>query len=47
MDERNFNYMVFGLAVAWAILFVYVIALLQRGRRLRREIETLRAMTKR
>lgn len=44
MDARNFTYMFYGFAAAWAILCAYVVSLAARERRIRRELERLRAM---
>ena len=42
----NFTFLVYGLTVAWLILFAYVVALAARERRMEREIESLRQMLK-
>jgi len=42
METSNFMYLVYGLSVAWLILFAYVALLAGRDRRLRREIEGLK-----
>ncbi len=44
MDERNFTYMFYGFAAAWGILAIYVLTLVSREGRLRREIEGLKRM---
>jgi CcmD family protein len=44
MDARNFTYMFYGFAAAWAILALYVLTLVARERRLRKELDTLRRM---
>ena len=44
MDDRNFNYMFYGFAAAWAIVVLYVLVLVARERRLQRELERLRNM---
>lgn len=44
MDERNFQYMFYGFAAAWLILVLYVLSLLNRGRKLQGEIDTLKRM---
>ena len=44
MSSANFTFLVYGLTVAWLILFVYVAMLAGRDRRLRREIEQLKQM---
>jgi CcmD family protein len=42
MDERNFAYLCYGLAAAWALIVLYVISLAGRERQIRRELETLK-----
>ncbi|MEX2263617.1 MAG: CcmD family protein [Bryobacteraceae bacterium] len=44
MDERNFTYMFYGFAAAWTILLLYVMTIVARERRLKREIENLKRM---
>ncbi|MBI3683205.1 MAG: CcmD family protein [Acidobacteria bacterium] len=44
MDERNFTYMFFGFAAAWLILALYVLSLVAREKRLRRELDSVRNM---
>jgi len=44
MDERNFMYMFYGFLAAWVILASYVVALVGRERRIRKEIENLKRM---
>jgi CcmD family protein len=44
MDQRNFLYMFYGFAAAWAILALYVLTLVARERKLRSQIETLKRM---
>jgi CcmD family protein len=44
MDNRNFLYMFYGFAVAWAIVVVYVLILVSRERRLAEEMRRLRSM---
>ncbi|MCS7026358.1 MAG: hypothetical protein NZV14_16285 [Bryobacteraceae bacterium] len=44
MDQRNFLYMFYGFAAAWAILALYVLTLVARERRLRSQIQTLQRM---
>jgi CcmD family protein len=44
MDARNFTYMFYGFAAAWAILALYVISLVSRERRLRRELDGVKRM---
>ena len=42
--QRNFQFLSYGLIVAWLVLVVYVLMMLGRERRLKREIESLKAM---
>lgn len=44
MDQRNFLYMFYGFAAAWAILALYVLTLVARERKLKSQIETLQRM---
>ena len=39
MDNRNFQFMFYGFAAAWLIVFVYVLTLVRRGGRLRAELK--------
>jgi CcmD family protein len=42
--QRNFQFLSYGFAAAWIILTVYVLMMIGRERRLRREISSLKAM---
>ena len=42
--QRNFLYMFYGFAAVWVILTGYVLTLVARERKLRREIENLKRM---
>ena len=44
MDQRNFTYMFYGLAAVWAILALYVLTLVTRESRLRRQLDGLQRM---
>lgn len=44
MDQRNFTYMFYGFAAAWAIVAIYVLTLVSRERRLRRQVEDVKRM---
>lgn len=46
MDERNFTYMFYGFAAAWAIVVLYVLTLATRERKLQSEIDTLKNLLK-
>jgi len=42
--QRNYEFLSWGLTAAWLILVIYVLMLVSRQRKLRREIASLRAM---
>ena len=44
MDQRNFTYMFYGLAAAWGILAIYVLTLVSRESRLRKQLDGLQRM---
>jgi CcmD family protein len=44
MDERNFEYMFYGFLAAWLIVVVYVAFLVTRERKLKRELDRVRAL---
>ena len=44
MDQRNFTYMFYGFAAAWGILAIYVLTLVSRESRLRRQLDGLQRM---
>jgi CcmD family protein len=44
MDERNFMFLFYGFAAAWAIIAVYVLTMVSRERRIRGQIDSLRRM---
>lgn len=44
MDARNFTYMFYGFLAAWLALVAYVVALVGRERRIKRELESLKHM---
>ena len=44
MDARNFTYMFYGFAVAWAILLAYVIYLVTREKKLNDELDRVKRM---
>ena len=46
MDSRNFLYMFYGFSAAWLILAVYVVLLVSRESRLRRELDGVKRMLK-
>ena len=42
--QRNYEFLSYGLIVAWLVLVVYVLMMVARERKLKREIASLRAM---
>ena len=42
--QRNYEFLSYGLIIAWLILVVYVLMMAARERKLKREIASLRAM---
>ena len=44
MDQRNFLFMAWGLATAWAIIAVYVITIALRESRLKKELDRVQRM---
>ncbi len=42
--QRNFQFLSYGFAAAWIILTIYVLMMVGRERRLKREISSLKAM---
>ncbi len=44
MDDRNFLFMFFGFAAAWAIVAAYVLFLGAREGKLKRQLDNLRRM---
>ena len=42
--QRNYEFLSYGLTAAWMILVGYVLMMLARQKRLKREISNLRAM---
>jgi CcmD family protein len=42
--QRNYQFLSYGLVAAWTILVVYVLMMVGRQRRLKREIASLRAI---
>ena len=44
MDTRNFTFMFYGFLAAWLILVVYVVSLVSRERRIKRELDNLKSM---
>ena len=42
--QRNYHFLSYGLIVAWLVIVVYVLMLVSRERKLKREINSLKAM---
>jgi CcmD family protein len=42
--QRNYEFLTYGLMAAWIILVVYVLMMVNRQKKLKREIGNLRAM---
>jgi len=42
--QRNYEYLSYGLTIAWLILVIYVLMMVARERKLKREIASLKAM---
>ncbi len=42
--QRNYQFLSYGLVAAWVILVIYVLMMVGRQRKLKREIERLRLM---
>jgi CcmD family protein len=47
MDSRNFAFMFYGFLAAWLIVIGYVLSLVARERKLRRELDSVRNMIER
>ena len=47
MDKQNFVFMFYGFTAAWLIVFVYVLTLVRRGSRIRRELKQYEAILER
>lgn len=44
MDQRNFTFLFYGFAAAWAIVALYVLTLASRERKIRSQIDNLNRM---
>ena len=42
--QRNYEFLTYGLTAAWIIMVVYVLMMVARQKRLKREIANLKAM---
>lgn len=43
-EARNFTYLAYGLIACWTILVVYVLSLVARERRLKKQLENVQRM---
>jgi CcmD family protein len=44
VDQRNFLFMFYGFAAVWVILFIYVVLIGARERKIRKQLENLRTL---
>ncbi len=44
VDQRNFMYMFYAFAAAWAVIVIYVITLAAREKQIREEMSRLKQM---
>lgn len=44
MDLRNFTFMFYGFSVAWTILAIYAVSLMQRQSKINKQVESLKKM---
>jgi CcmD family protein len=44
MDSRNFTYLFYGFLAAWMIIFVYILTIVAREGRLKKELDRVRRM---
>ena len=44
MDDRNIQFMFWGLATAWGLLAIYVVMLAAREGRLKKQLDSLKRM---
>ena len=44
METRNITFMFYGLLAAWVILCAYVVALVAREHKIKRQLENLKQM---
>lgn len=42
--SRNFEYLAYGLITAWGIVVLYVLTLVARDRKLKKQLETVQRM---
>lgn len=46
MDARNITFMFYGFLAAWLIVLLYVISLVRRNSRLKKELEDVKNLVK-
>ena len=44
MDQRNFTFLFYGFAAAWAIIALYVVTLVRREGAIRKQLDNLKRM---
>jgi CcmD family protein len=44
MDQRNFTFLFYGFLAAWLIVLFYVISLIRRSSRLKKELDDVRQL---
>ena len=44
MDNREFQYAMYGLTAAWFLILAYVVSITMRERKLREELDRVRRM---
>lgn len=44
MDTRNFTYMFYGFSVAWVVIAIYAVTLMQRQGKINKQVESLKKM---
>ena len=47
MDSRNFTFMFYGFVAAWVIVVAYMLSLVAREKKLRRELDGVKNMMER
>ena len=44
MDQRNFTFLFYGFLAAWLIVLFYVVSLIRRSSRLKKELEDVKQL---
>ncbi len=44
MDQRNFTFLFYGFLAAWLIVLFYVVSLIRRSNRLKKELDDVKQM---